>query len=120
MKLAIIGPQNISVENLEEYIPSGVTEIISGRNNQIGRQAAEYAKAHALPLTEIFPNVPKYYPGSSLLSDAQIADLADVGLFFWDGISRWTRFAIVLFEGRNKKTLVIHKESDPTSKEEIF
>ena len=30
MKLAIVGSRNLTVENLDAYLPEGVTEIVSG------------------------------------------------------------------------------------------
>ena len=30
MKIAIIGSRNLCIENLGEYLPAGITEIVSG------------------------------------------------------------------------------------------
>ena len=109
MKLAIIGSDSLSVENLEEYLPTDITEIISGRPNAIGHTVADYAKSHNIHLTEIFPDYPKHRCGASLVSDAQIADYADMGLFFWDGESRWTKYAYMLFQYRKKEIIIICK-----------
>ena len=33
MKIAIIGSRNLCIENLGEYLPAGITEIVSGLEN---------------------------------------------------------------------------------------
>ncbi len=110
MKVAIIGAKNLSVENLEDYLPNNITEIISGRPNKIGHQVADYAKGHNIPLVKIFPDHPKYRCGASLVSDAQIADYADMALIVWDGRSRCIRYATMLLHDRGKEVIIIKKD----------
>lgn len=56
MKLAIIGSRNSVVENLEKYIPSDVTEIVSGGARGIDTCAKQYAMEKGLTLTEFCRN----------------------------------------------------------------
>lgn len=57
MKLAIIGSRSLTVNDLGQYLPTGVTEIVSGGARGIDTCAAEYARAKGLKLTEFCPNM---------------------------------------------------------------
>lgn len=52
MKIAIIGSKNLTVQNLEKYLPLGVTEIVSGGVKGIDACAKECAHRTVLKLTE--------------------------------------------------------------------
>ena len=43
MKVAIIGSRELTIENVEKYLPSGITEIVSGGAKGIDRCAKNYA-----------------------------------------------------------------------------
>lgn len=43
MKLAVIGSRNLNVDNLENFIPDDVAEIVSGGATGIDTCAREYA-----------------------------------------------------------------------------
>lgn len=60
MKVAIIGSRNRTVPNLEDYLPEGTTEIISGGAKGVDQSAREYALAHGIKLTEFLPEYAKY------------------------------------------------------------
>ena len=55
MKVAVIGSRNLTVSNLEKYLPAGVTEIVSGGARGVDTSPREYARAHGLPCTEFLP-----------------------------------------------------------------
>ena len=57
MKLAIVGSRNLTVENLDAYLPEGVTEIVSGGARGVDACARMYAQAHGIPITEFLPDV---------------------------------------------------------------
>lgn len=44
MKVAVIGSRNLTVNNLEKYLPQDVTEIVSGGERGIDTCAKIYAK----------------------------------------------------------------------------
>ena len=56
MKVAVIGSRSLTVQKLEEYLPQGVTEIVSGRAKGIDTCAREYALREGLKLTEFLPD----------------------------------------------------------------
>ena len=107
MKLAIIGSRNLTVENIGDYIPNGVTEIVSGGARGIDSQAAEYAREKSIPLTEFLPDYARYRRGAPLKRNEQIAQYSDAVLAFWDGESKGSAYTISLFEKLGKKTIVI-------------
>ena len=92
MKLAIVGSRNLTVENLDAYLPEGVTEIVSGGARGVDACARMYAQAHGIPITDY----PRYGRGAPFRRNLEIATHADALLAFWDGQSRGTRHTIEL------------------------
>ena len=110
MRLAIIGSRNLQVENFEDYIPEGVTEIVSGGAKGVDAGAAEYAKSNQICLTEFLPEYARYGRAAPLKRNTLIAEYSDMVLAFWDGKSKGTMYTLSLFEKLGKKTIVIKME----------
>ena len=108
MKLAIIGSRNLEVQNLGDYLPSTVTEIVSGGARGIDTVAATYAKQNGITLTEFLPDYQRYKRGAPLKRNQQIADYADEVLAFWDGTSRGTMYTVDLFKKLGKNVTIVH------------
>lgn len=94
MKVAIIGSRNMNVENLQDYLPKGTDEIVSGGARGIDTCARNYALKNDLKLTEFRPEYNKYGRGAPLRRNETIVNYADMVLAFWDGESRGTKFVI--------------------------
>ena len=94
MKVAIIGSRNLSIRNLEKYIPPETTEIVSGGAKGVDASAREYAKTHNIKLTEFLPDYEKYARNAPFKRNITIIEYADIVLAFWDGKSRGTKFVI--------------------------
>lgn len=94
MKVAIIGSRNMNVENLQDYLPEGTDEIVSGGARGIDTCARNYALKNDLKLTEFRPEYNKYGRGAPLRRNETIVNYADMVLAFWDGESRGTKFVI--------------------------
>ena len=94
MKVAVIGSRNLTVANLEKYLPTGVTEIVSGGARGVDTSAREYARAHGLPCTEFLPEYGKYGRAAPLKRNLQIIGCADAVIAFWDGKSHGTRYVV--------------------------
>ena len=107
MKLAIIGSRTISEINLSEYLPCGVTEIVSGGAIGPDRVAAEYARNNGIALVEFLPEYSRYKRGAPHVRNRQIAEYSDEVLAFWDGKSKGTMRTVRLFKDLGKKTTVI-------------
>lgn len=101
MRIAVIGSRDLSVTNLEKYLPSDVTEIVSGGAKGIDTSAKEYALAHNLKLTEFLPEYNKFGRSAPLKRNITIIEYADLVLAFWDGKSRGTKFVIDNCKKRN-------------------
>ena len=106
MKLAIIGSRNLSVD-IESYMPSGISEIVSGGARGIDACAAEYATKKGLKLTEFFPEYSRYGRAAPIKRNELIAEYADEAIAFWDGKSKGTKNTIGLFERLGKRVNVI-------------
>ena len=114
MKLAIVGSRNLNVQNIGEYLPDGVTEIVSGGARGIDSTAATYARQNGIPLVEFLPDYPRYRRAAPLKRNQQIADYADALLAFWDGQSRGTLYTINLFKKQNKPVTIVRCDSEGT------
>lgn len=107
MKVAVIGSRGLEIDDIEKYIPDGVTEIVSGGANGVDKCAREFAIKRGLKLTEFQPEYEKYKKGAPLKRNLQIIDYADTVIAFWDEESRGTRFVIDNCRERNKQIKVI-------------
>ncbi len=94
MRVAVIGSRGLTVPDLSQYLPDGVTEIVSGGARGVDTSAAIWARAHGVPLTEFLPEYEKYGRRAPLLRNITIIDYSDLVLAFWDGRSRGTAFVI--------------------------
>ena len=92
--VAVIGSRNLSVRDLELYIPDEADEIVSGGARGIDSCARVYAKAHGIKLTEFLPEYGKYGKSAPLKRNIQIINYADEVVAIWDGVSRGTKFVI--------------------------
>ena len=102
MKIAVIGSRKLKVEDLGQYLPEGVTEIVSGGAAGIDTCAREYAVANGIKITEFLPDYARYGRGAPIRRNLQIIDHADMVLAFWDGSSRGTKHVIDICRKKNK------------------
>ena len=110
MKIAVIGSRNMVVNDLEDYLPQEVSEIVSGGAKGIDACAKEYANEKGLKLTEFLPEYEKYKRGAPLKRNIQIIEYSDEVVAFWDGKSRGTKYVIEQCEKRNKKITIFNLE----------
>ncbi len=94
MRVAVIGSRGLKVNDLEKYLPEGVTEIVAGGAKGVDTSAREYAIAHGIKLTEFLPEYNRYGRSAPLKRNITIIENADMVLAFWDGSSRGTKFVI--------------------------
>ena len=87
MKIAIVGSRTIRAVNLDGFVFAG-DEIVSGGAVGVDSFAAEYARAHGLPLTEFLPNYKEFGRAAPIVRNKRIVDYADKVVVFWDGSSR--------------------------------
>lgn len=102
MKIAIIGSRGLTIEDLCEYIPKGVTEIVSGGAKGVDSSARSYALAKGIKYTEFLPEYEKYKKGAPLKRNLQIIDYADAVIAFWDGKSRGRNLLLINARKRTK------------------
>ena len=60
MKVAVIGSRGIKLDNLGDYLPDDLTEIVSGGAKGVDTTAREYATEHGIKLTEFLPEYSRY------------------------------------------------------------
>ncbi len=118
MKVAVIGSRGLSVNNLEDYLPEGVTEIVSGGAVGIDTCAKNYANQHGLALTEFLPDYARFSRVAPLKRNDQIVDYADMVIAFWDGKSCGTKYVIDCAARKGKKIIIHRTEKAPTKNEQ--
>lgn len=109
MKVAVIGSRGLTVKNLENYLPAGTTEIVSGGAVGVDTSAKEYARSNNLKLTEFLPEYEKYGRKAPLKRNIKIIEYANTVLAFWDGKSHGTAFVIKNCKSMNVPVTVFIK-----------
>ena len=107
MKIAIIGSRGLHVENFGDYLPEGVTEIVSGGAKGIDTDAENYARDNNIITTIFLPDYSRYGRGAPIVRNKQIVDYADEVIAFWDGKSRGTKSVIDYCKKQGKKITVV-------------
>ncbi len=107
MKIGIIGSRNIIIDNIKEYLPCDVTEMVSGGAKGIDQCAREYAIAENIKLTEFLPDYGRYGRYAPLERNIRIINYADRIIALWDGKSKGTKHIIDNCKKMNKKIEVI-------------
>ena len=115
MKIAVIGSRSLTVVDLAQYLPIGVTEIVSGGARGVDTSAREYAHAHGLSCVEFLPDYAKYGRSAPLRRNLQIIEYADMVLAFWDGKSRGTAYVIRKCREMNVPCKVFMRKKEPSN-----
>lgn len=94
MRVAIVGSRNLVSVEIEKYLPTNITEIITGGANGIDTLAESYADFHGIPKIIIKPDYKKYGRKAPLMRNKTIVELADKIIAIWNGKSTGTLFTI--------------------------
>jgi len=101
MKIAVVGSRGVTLLNLQKYLPTGITELISGGAKGVDTCVKQYADEHGIPLKEFLPDYRRYGKGAPLKRNELIV-AADMVLAFWDGTSKGTAHVIDLCDKLQK------------------
>ena len=82
------------IQDLDEFIPQGTTEIVSGGAKGIDECAKAYAKDAGLKYTEFLPEYNLHSRRAPIERNKLIVQYSDTVVAFWDGKSRGTQFVI--------------------------
>lgn len=107
MKLAIVGSRNLDSIIIDDYVPDGADEIVSGGAMGVDSLAKRFAAEKGIKYTEIKPQYHLYGKAAPLKRNEEIADYSDMAIAFWDGRSSGTKNVIANFRKRGKKVTVI-------------
>ena len=110
MKVAIIGSRNLYVNDLQKFIPSETTEIVSGGAKGIDACAARYAASNNIKLTVFLPEYNRYGRAAPLKRNLKIIEYADLVIAFWDGKSKGTKYVIDNCKKQNIELIIHIKE----------
>ena len=94
MKIAVISSSKVSAMDLEKYLPSNTTEIVSLCENNLDESAKEYADANGILLIEFVPGPEIFDSNESRKRITSIIKEAEIVLVFWDGVNARTKFVI--------------------------
>lgn len=109
MKVGVVGSRNLIINDMDNYIPTECTEIISGGAKGVDKCAADYAKSKGIKLTEILPKYNLYGRGAPLIRNKKIVEESDIIIAFWDEKSKGTKFVIDYANKLKKPCKVIIK-----------
>ena len=94
MRVAVVGSRSLEVPNLEIYLPSEVTEIVSGGARGVDSSARKYATDNGIKIVEFLPDYSLLGRGAPLKRNLEIIKYSDYVLAFWDGVSKGTKYVI--------------------------
>ena len=75
MKLAVVGSRKLVNIVIDQHIPAGVNEIVSGGAIGVDFLAEEYAKRKALRLTEFLPQYKRYGRAAPIVRNKEYSRL---------------------------------------------
>ena len=82
LRVAVVGSRGLSVNNLGDYLPEYVTEIVSGGARGVDASARQYAVAHGIKLTEFLPEYAHYGRAAPIKQNLAIVEYADTVIAF--------------------------------------
>ena len=94
MKIAIIGSRGLKIDNIGDFLPVGVSEIVSGGARGIDECAKNYAIENGIKYVEFLPKYNVYGRFAPLKRNLEIIEYSDSVIAFWDGKSKGTDFVI--------------------------
>lgn len=106
MKVAVTGSRGIVIDNLNEYLPPDVDEIITGGARGVDACARRYAEETGIRYREFLPEYNKYGRAAPILRNKQIVEYADIVVAFWDGKSKGTMNTIETAKKLGKRVIV--------------
>ncbi|MBQ9832169.1 MAG: DUF2493 domain-containing protein [Clostridia bacterium] len=111
MKVAVIGSRTLQINNIKNYLPQGITELVSGGAKGVDTCVRKYALSNGVKLVEFLPEYDKYGRSAPLKRNLEIIEYADEVIAFWDGISRGTKYVIDKCKENNIK-ITIYRIND--------
>lgn len=106
MKIAVIGSRSITNVDIGKYIPSDITQLITGGARGVDTLAEKYADGHKILKLIIKPDYGKIGKFAALIRNRQIVDSADIAIAIWDGFSRGTKYTVDYAKRISKPVLV--------------
>ena len=94
MKIAIIGSRGLKIDNIGDFLPCGVSEIVSGGARGIDECAKNYATENGIKYVEFLPQYNVYGRVAPLKRNIEIIEYSNLVIAFWDGKSKGTDFVI--------------------------
>ncbi len=105
MRTAIVGSRSLKEDCytiIQNNVPPGTSEIISGGALGVDRLAERYADEQGLPMIVIRPDYKTYDRMAPLIRNSQIVAESDFTLVLWDGKSRGSLNVIMTCIRTNK------------------
>ena len=117
MKVAVIGPKNLYVKNLGDFLPKGTSVIVTGGVGKIDLCAVTYAKENSLGSVQFVPDYDRFGRPLTLRRDQDFIDYADAVVIFWKKNTRDVRFAVEYCR-KTKKNVSLYITGKKTKKKE--
>ena len=107
MKLLIAGSRSIEDYDLEKYIPSEASMIITGGAKGVDMLAEKYADKKRISKLVLRPQYNLYGKFAPIKRNEKMLEICDVALIIWDGSSKGTKYTIDYAKKIGKKVILI-------------
>ena len=97
MRIAVVGSRGTWTDCyglIDENIPAGCSEIVSGGASGVNEQARRYASDHHIRYTGFLPDYEQFGRAAPIMRNRLLVEYSDYVLAFWDGKSRGTQSVI--------------------------
>ncbi len=114
MKLAVIGSRTfddykilcVVIDQLKEVFP--ISTIVTGGAKGADSLAEKYAYHNKLALEIYKPDWEQYGKSAGFIRNSTIWDNSDMGIAFWDGMSKGTAHSFNIAKKQNKKLYIFN------------
>ena len=107
MKLLIAGSRSIEDYDLEKYIPSEASMIITGGAKGVDMLAEKYADKKRISKLVLRPQYNLYGKFAPIKRNEKMLEICDVALIIWDGSSKGTKYTKDYAKKIGKKVILI-------------
>lgn len=118
MKLAIVGSRGYNGWDKFSKILNiiikkyNIKTIVSGGAKGADSLARRYAKTYNIELIEYLPDWDKYGKSAGFIRNSTIWNNSDMGIAFWDGVSKGTEHSFSIAKKQNKKLFIYDYNKD--------
>ncbi len=102
MKIAIVAKKDLRIPNMQSYIPTYTSEIVTIDDMNVNFDIVQLCKKYGFQMTVFYKNENRYSTGAWIIRNMEISDYADELVAFYNGDSREIEHMVECFKRNNK------------------